>query len=266
MDHSAEKNALRFTGFAELYETARPALPRQVIDVIGTYLGHPPGRVVDMGCGTGLSTAVWVGHCREVIGIEPSPDMLAVAAAKQTPGVRFIQAFSHDTGLESASADAVVCSQSFHWMEPSSTLAEISRILAPGGVFATADCDWPPVCGADAELAYNRLMNEVRRAEDALPQLSGASVKWSKDGHLHNIKQSGLFRYARELVFANTESCTAGRLIGLALSQGGLQSALKACPELIQPEVERFRDTITQIFGDRTFPINFGYRMRIGVK
>ena len=261
-----EKNAQRFMGFAQLYELARPQMPRHVIDLIGIYLGASPGRVVDMGCGTGLSTLIWAGACREVIGIEPSADMLAVARSKQTEGVSFVQAFSHDTGLESGSADVVVCSQSFHWMEPSATLTEVSRILTPGGVFATVDCDWPPVCGLEAEMAYERLMNEVIRIEDEEPSLRAASVRWDKEGHLHNIKQSGLFRYARELVFSNTEHCTAERLVGLALSQGGLQAVLKACPERIQPEVERLRETVSEAYGAEEFRIAFNYRMRIGVK
>jgi SAM-dependent methyltransferase len=266
MDHSAQKNADRFKGFAGLYENARPAMPQRVVDIVRLYLCKTPGLVVDMGCGTGLSTVVWAGRCREVIGIEPSADMLAIAAAKQAPGVSFLQAFSHDTGLAGACADAVVCSQSFHWMEPVSTLAEAGRILNSGGVFATVDCDWPPVCGFEAELAYTRLMDEVYRIEDGHPALRGASIKWDKENHLGNIKKSGLFRYAREVVFAHTESCTAGRLIGLALSQGGLQSVLKACPELITPEVERFAGAVTRSFGENTFDVDYCYRMRIGVR
>ena len=266
MTREDEKNAQRFTGFAQQYELARPQMPQRVIQLIGMYLGASPGRVVDMGCGTGLSTLIWAGACGEVVGVEPSPDMLAVARSKQQSGVSFIQAYSHDTGLESACADAVVCSQSFHWMEPSATLAEASRILTPGGVFATVDCDWPPACGLEAEMAYERLMSEVERIEDAEPSLQSASVKWDKEGHLHNIAQSGHFRYVRELVFSNTEHCTAERLIGLALSQGGLQAVLKACPDDILPELGRFRETISEIYGAEEFRIDFCYRMRIGVK
>ena len=39
------------------------------------------------------------------------------------------QGYAHATGLPDAFADVVVCSQSFHWMEPESTLQEIGRIL-----------------------------------------------------------------------------------------------------------------------------------------
>ena len=266
MKREDEKNAERFKGFAELYELARPHMPQRVIELTRIYLGAPPRRVVDMGCGTGLSTLIWAGHCEEVIGVEPSADMLAVARAKQQDGVSFKQAYSHDTGLQSAFADVVICSQSFHWMEPVSTLAEVSRILAPGGVFATVDCDWPPVCGLEAEMAFEQVMNEVERIEDLEPSLQSASVKWDKEGHLTNIAQSGHFRYTRELLFSNAERCTAERLVGLVLSQGGLQAVLKAFPERIMPHVDHLRDTVSSVYGSEEFRIDFNYRMRIGVK
>jgi SAM-dependent methyltransferase len=151
-------------------------------------------------------------------------------------------------------------------MEPVSTLAEISRILAPGGVFATVDYDWPPICGVEAEVAFLRLVGLADSIEASEPALHDASVKWPKENHLRNIAQSGHFRYARELLFENEERCTAKRLVDLALSQSDIQSILKRCPERIQPEIDRFRRTLSGIFGDRDFTVGFCYHMRLGVK
>ena len=50
-----QNNADRFSGFADIYENARPKVPRYPVDVICRYLGRAPRLVVDMGCGTGLS-------------------------------------------------------------------------------------------------------------------------------------------------------------------------------------------------------------------
>ena len=64
--------------------------------------------------------------------------------------------FSFATGLPDASADVVIAVQAMHWMEPVSTLAEVARILRPGGVFASFDADWPPVAGLAASRSSTR--------------------------------------------------------------------------------------------------------------
>jgi SAM-dependent methyltransferase len=100
--------------------------------------------VVDLGCGTGLSTFIWRGRADRIIGVEPNGDMLASAKAQMTSDdsnptkdingttIEFVQAIASATGLPSACADIVTCSQSLHWMEPVSTFAEVKRLLRPG--------------------------------------------------------------------------------------------------------------------------------------
>lgn len=266
MDSSVSKNAGRFTGFADVYDQARPAMPFYPVRIIQAYMERKPGLVVDLGCGTGLSSLVWKGQCDELVGIEPSDDMLAVARLKETDGISFRKGFSGETGLKEASADVVVCSQSFHWMEPDSTLAEVNRILVPGGIFATVDCDWPPVCHWEVENAYAILFKKVLEIEETNPIVRDTFVRWDKEGHLHNMRESGWFRFTREIVFSNMEPCTASRVVELAKSQGGLQTILKKAPDLIADDLHRFEKAVFNVFGEREFDIDFGYRMRIGVK
>jgi len=260
----AYKNADRFTGFASLYDDTRPACPKYVVDVLTRYLGRRPKTVVDMGCGTGLSTMVWKDEADKIIGVEPSEDMRAMAAAnaEESRNIEFIDAFSDNTGLESGIADIVTCSQSFHWMEPVSTLKEINRILKPGGVFAAYDCDWPPVCDAASDSAYQKLDEYFDEIEAAI---SGFK-KYKKNRHLENIQKSGYFKYAREIVFANTENCDADRYYKFALSQGGTQVILRKNPVLVENELAEFKALVDKSFGDKTLPIDFCYRMRLGVK
>ncbi len=260
------KNADRFSGFADTYDQVRPQMPLYPIEVFTRYLGRKPGLVVDLGSGTGLSTAIWKGHCERVIGVEPNDNMRAVAEKKADRNTSFIKAFAHETGLESDCTDAVICSQSFHWMNPDLTLKEVNRILKSGVVFAAVDCDWPPVCSWQAEKAYLELSDAVSRIEEENFDLKGGFVRWDKDKHLQNIKNSGYFRYTREIIFSNTESCDADRFIGIALSQGGLQSIIKNHTDLIGADLNKLMETIHNLFGGRKFEVDFGYRMRLGVK
>jgi SAM-dependent methyltransferase len=151
-------------------------------------------------------------------------------------------------------------------MEPKSTIAEVNRILKSGGVFATVDCDWPPLCGWEAEKAFEELFEDVRSIERKHPELGGKFQKWDKEGHLENIRQSGHFRFAREIVFLSREPGSAERFINLAMSQGGLQSVLRFNARLIADKLEAFKQTVRKALGEGSFDIDFCYRMRIAVK
>jgi len=258
-------NANRFLGFAQLYENSRPTIPNQACDIVLNYLERGPNQIVDLGCGTGLSTMAWVGKCDNIIGIDPNDEMLSIAKRKNKD-VSFIKAYSDNTTLPDNSTDVIICSQSFHWMNPTDTLAEVNRILKPNGIFATVDCDWPPVCSLEAEIAYSQLLNKVRFIELENKDIFKTFQRWNKDKHLQNIKQSGYFRYCREIFFMNKEKSKADRFIGIALNQGGLQTILKTQPDLIENDIELFEKKIKSIYSDKEFDISFCYHMRIGVK
>src|SRR2546426_4091490 len=71
-------NIERFTGkaYAELYDRHRPHPPPILLDLL-TQLAKvvAPNLVVDLGCGTGLSSRFWSSRSQQVIGIEPADDM-----------------------------------------------------------------------------------------------------------------------------------------------------------------------------------------------
>ncbi|HZW04011.1 MAG TPA: class I SAM-dependent methyltransferase, partial [Anaerolineaceae bacterium] len=146
-----------FNRAADFYDAYRPSPPAALPGLL-TRLARVdvPTRVVDLGAGTGLSTFLWAGQAQAVTGVEPNSDMLAVARQKTgaTPSITFQPGSGSATGLPDGCADIVTCAQAFHWMEPEGTLAEIARILRPGGVFAAYDYLWPPTFDGQAEAAY----------------------------------------------------------------------------------------------------------------
>ena len=52
-------NVDRFTGFEDTYDQHRPEAPQEVVALLTGYLERKPSLVVDLGCGTGLSSFAW---------------------------------------------------------------------------------------------------------------------------------------------------------------------------------------------------------------
>lgn len=269
---NSQPNIERFLGFQDEYDRYRPEAPLLVTELLTNYLGARPSLVADIGCGTGLSTFLWKDWADRVIGIEPNIDMLGKALDKlrlhSDPGesLSFLQGYSNQLPFEDGTVDIITCSQSFHWMEPVSTLKEISRCLRTSGVFAAYDCDWPLVLQPEIEARYNRL---ITMADELLAELQPAAEqahKWDKAGHLARIQASGAFSFAREIVFNHTETCDAERYIGLTLSQGGIQTILKLGSTALEQDIADFSAEVVHYFQGWTLPVLISYRMRVGVK
>src|SRR6266545_1845594 len=252
------------TGFAAHYDRFRPRPPRVLLDVLCRYARvERPALVVDLGCGTGLSTQAWAGVAERAVGIEPNAAMLA--AAEPAPGVDYRQAYARQTGLDDGCADIVTCSQSLHWMEPEPTFAEAARILRRGGVFAAYDYDWPPVVDPELDEAFSAFQRRRRAAREARGIERGGD-SWPKHGHLERMRASGRFEFCREIVLHSREEANAQRISGFARSIG-LPVADLSDEELERElRIDELEAAARRVLGDRTVPILFGYRARIGVR
>jgi ubiquinone/menaquinone biosynthesis C-methylase UbiE len=259
-------NIARFTGFAGLYDAHRPSPPEILAELIRRYSGlQELGRVVDLGCGTGLSTRYWAAHARETVGIDPTTAMLDEAKRIGGDSIRYLKGFSHAMGLPDHEADVVSCSQSLHWMDPLPTFREAARILRPGGVFVAFDYDWPPATGfAQLDALYERCVAHSRRMEHRLHLDSGIQ-HWAKDEHLTRMQASGHFRYTREIAVHHMDQGTTDRLIGLLLSQGHVQTLLKNGVPENQLGIDGLRSAASRVLGSDRWPWVWTSRIRIGI-
>ena len=260
-------NVKRFSGLASVYDRNLPAPPDALADVLTEWasIGRPR-LVVDLGCGTGLSTRYWAGRADQVIGMDLSEEMLAEAVKQTDAGnVSYRPAPSHRTGLDDGCADVVTCSQALHWMEPGATFAEAARILRPGGVFAAYDCDWPPTTAHwEADAAYVALMERMTPLIQE-HGIEGRLRRWRKSGHLDRMRASGRFRFVKEILLHHEEMGNAERLIGLVLSQGGIGDLLKLGLSESEIGLDVFRAEAKRTLGDDPRPCRFCYRVRAGI-
>lgn len=291
-------NARRFSGFADLYDGVRPSPPEELSRILVSYCGGRASEVVDLGSGTGLSTRWAAGWAGSVTGVEPSADMRSIARAHPLPNVRYVAGFGHETHLDSNHTDVVMAVQALHWMEPEGTLAEVARLLRPGGVFAVVDCDWPPTVGsAELEKAWADCRKTIRVLETRLGHgASGESLKapigesdrsaalgysgrdahvdrvlaegvksWSKDAHLERMSASGHFSWCHELALHREDVGGAERFVDLLRSQGDYQTLLRNGLDDETLGVSELERTARRVLGARDRSWWFTYRVRIGV-
>jgi SAM-dependent methyltransferase len=248
------------SSFAESYDRFRPRPPEALLDLLVRIAGGGrPALVVDLGSGTGLSTRAWLGRAERVVGIEPDGDMRAVAEAEG--GAEYLAGSSAATGLPDACADLVTCSQSLHWMEPEPTLAEVARILRPGGVFAAYDYDAVPVVHPDVDAAFEAVLDaakDLREQTGSISPWTSRPPLWKAD-HLRRLHDSGRFAYARELVLHAVEDGDVERLMGYVHSLGAVEMHRDRLP------LDELEATARRALGDGVVPFWFGYRVRLGI-
>ncbi len=156
--------------------------------------GRIAGAVLDAGCGTGILLSDLLARCESVYGVDLSPEMLEQARAR-APAARELRVGDLEAlPYPDGSFTAVVMRGSLHHAASQPrALAEVSRVLAPGGQLALTEPsdDFPPVRWARAALyrrssrfdPHDRAMR--RRTLDAMLRAAGMEpLAWKRFGYL----------------------------------------------------------------------------------
>ncbi len=122
-----------FGAEAGAYDRARPSYPPDAIDWLVKGLGIGPGRqVVDLAAGTGKLTALLAQTSADLIAVEPVAAMRD-RLRERLPDVPVLAGVAEALPLADQSADAVIVAQAFHWFDAKRAMAEIARVVRPGG-------------------------------------------------------------------------------------------------------------------------------------
>jgi len=126
----------------------------------------PSDRLLDVGCGTGITLRSLAARAHRAVGIDISPSMIAYAReqARDVCNLEFVVAESSELPFPDASFTVVFCTFSFHhYPRPAASLHEMARVLVDGGrvVIADASSDYLAVKVADF-LARRREPGHVR--------------------------------------------------------------------------------------------------------
>jgi arsenite methyltransferase len=127
-----------------------PDVVAQRREVRATLAPQPGELVLDVGSGPGFLAAEIahdVGPSGRVHGVDPSAAMLEIARRRTTAGdaapLRFGPGAADALPLADETFDAVVCTQVLEYVDDvAGALAEMRRVLRPGGRLLALDTDW----------------------------------------------------------------------------------------------------------------------------
>ena len=130
MLYQDRQRAESFGNDALRYDRARPTYPPALVDDL---LAGRPGdqlRVLDVGCGTGKASRLFVDRGCQVLGVEPDLRMAAVA---REHGVAVEDGVFEGWDPQGRRFDLVVSAQAWHWVDPVAGPAKAASVLDPDG-------------------------------------------------------------------------------------------------------------------------------------
>lgn len=136
--------AANFPTVAEAYERGRPEYPPAVVGAIAAELQIPPDApVLDLAAGTGKLTRALLGAGLDVLAIEPQASLREILITG-VGAERVRDGLAEAIPLPEEAVAAVTVADAFHWFRPAEALAEIARVLRPGGGLAVLSTspDW----------------------------------------------------------------------------------------------------------------------------
>jgi SAM-dependent methyltransferase len=134
--------AFSFGRIAAEYDDVRPEYAPEALERAKEALGLDEGaRVVDLAAGSGKLTRALIPRFAEVVAVEPNDEMRGVLAGRSA-GVRVLAGTAERMPLADGFADAVFVGDAFHWFDGPAAVAELARVVRPGGGVALLWNHW----------------------------------------------------------------------------------------------------------------------------
>jgi len=258
----AEEKARRsgsFGAVASAYQRYRPGPPGAAVD---WYLPRRVQKVVDLGAGTGALTRLLVGRAEQVVAVEPDDRMRAVLA-EGLPDVEALAGTGEQLPVGDGSADAVLASSSWHWMDVEPTLREVRRVLKPEGILG-ALWSGPDPDGSFVKQARALVSGNAGSAGEGMSSFLKDAIR---PNSTLDIPSGFGFGQPEHETFRWKMSLTADELIGLLATFSWVINLDPDEREALFAQARRLLREFLGVEGDVTVEVDFrcdAWRARIG--
>jgi SAM-dependent methyltransferase len=130
----------RFRSAAAHYLAGRPAYAPTLIQRVATACGLlQTHRVLDLGCGPGQLAVAFASLAGEVVGVDPEPEMLRMAAENAAAAgvhIKLVEGSSYDLRPAFGRFRLITIGRAFHWMDRAETLMRLDTLVEPDGMVA----------------------------------------------------------------------------------------------------------------------------------
>lgn len=242
--------AVDFGRTAKDYAQHRPGFPPVFFAHLQRLgLGVPGQRVLDIGTGTGTLARGFAGRGAVAVGLDPSEQMLAEAAAlarAEALSVQWLRATAEATGLPDRTFDVACAGQCWHWFDRARAAAECRRVLRAGGRALIAHFSYLPDAGTVGEATEQLVLRHNPTWQMA--GSDGRHPQWADDLHQAGFVDVATFEFDVPVTFTHEgwrgrfRACNGVLTLPpqqLAAFDGELQSLLAA--RFPEPIVSRHR-------------------------
>ena len=134
-----------FDILAAHYDAGRTGYSNELYNALGSFGLTPRHHVLDVACGTGLASRTLIENAFRVTGVDLSASMLE-KARERYPSATWIEGSAEALPFPPHTFDAAIAAQAFHHVDRTKAIAELVRVLRPGGIVGIW---WKVIVGGD---------------------------------------------------------------------------------------------------------------------
>ena len=230
-----------YSKLAEDYDAHRIGYSLELYSMANEFGLSNEGDILDVACGTGLASEPFAREGAHITGIDTAEEMLRFAEAR-IPGGDFKKGSAEALPFADDAFDAAICAQAIHWLNKERAIAEMIRVVKPGGVVAIW---WKHLMHDDA----TNLMRQ-----DVAKTLGFGSPEPQMGGFLEFYRSALADHTLRVIPWRLAVSLE--RFIGYERSRRALHDA---AGNKTEQYLERLADRLREVYGAGNPLISLGY-------